>query len=190
MWEHAESVHASVARIRNSVIGTLLTDLSEGKELEYAVKAFELKVSPTNYKRPTALVTKAMVAQAQKTVDELGLTTALERRYATLDDLTVNNILFADRATKKSMNVFDEISAATGVDIKKLGKVEEIQIADFVAKVLPSAQSVEALFENRHAGNAVTLIAPTDPTARSLFKWPNGFSWSYVGDMADSTRSA
>jgi hypothetical protein len=188
VWEHMETVHAAAARIRNSVIGTLLTDLSEGKDLEDAVKMFESKVAPTNYKRPTALVTKAMVAKAQATVNELGLTTALERRYATLDDLTVNNILFADRATKKAMNVFDEIAAGAAVDVKKLGKVEEVSIVDFIANVLPTAQSVEALFENRHAGNMVSLIAPVDPTAKQLFKWPNGFSWSYAGDLADSIK--
>lgn len=188
VWENLESVNPAVARIRNSVIGTLLTDLSEGQELEDAVKQFEAKVAPTNYKRPTALVTKAMVATAQKTVDDLGLTTALERRYAALDDLTVNNLLFADRTTKRALNVFDEIAAGAAIDVKKLGKVEEISVADFISKVLPSAQSVEVLFENRHAGNMVSLVAPVDPTARPLFKWPNGFSWSYVGDLADSIK--
>jgi hypothetical protein len=188
VWETMESVHAAVARIRNSVIGTLLVDLSEGKDLEGAVKMFESNVAPMNYKRPTALVTKAMVAKAQEQVNELGLATALERRYATLDDITVNNILFADRAVKKAMNVFDEIAAGSAVDVKKLGKVEEIQIADFISKVLPSAQTVEVLFENRHAGNMVSLVAPVDPTAKQLFKWPNLFSWSYVGDLADSIK--
>lgn len=188
VWEHMASVHESVARIRNTVIGTLLVDLSEGKDLEDAVKSFEQKVAPTNYKRPTALVTKAMIANAQKVVEELGLTTALERRYATIDDITVNNILFADRATKKTMGVFDDLAAGVAVDVKKLGKIEEVTIADFIAKILPTAQSVEALFENRHAGNLVSLIAPVDPTARQLFKWPNGFSWSYTGDLADSIK--
>lgn len=187
-WEQMQTVHIAVARIRNSVIGTLLVDLSEDKDMEAAVREYESKVAPMNYKRPTALVTKAMVAQAQKKVDELQLTTALERRYAVLDDLTVNNILFADRATKRAMNVFDDISAGAAVDIKKLGKVEEISIADFLANVLPTAKSVEALVENRHAGNMVSLIAPVDPTAKQLFKWPNGFSWSYAGDLADSIK--
>lgn len=182
-----ENLHPA-ARIRNTVIGTLLVDLSEGKDLEDAVKGFESKVAPTNYKRPTALVTKAMVAKAQEKVTELGLTTALERRYATLDDITVNNILFADRATKRAMNVFDEISAGAAVDIKKLDKVEEVSIADFIANILPTAQGVDVLFENRHAGNMVSLVAPVDPTAKPLFKWPNGFSWSYVGDLADSIK--
>lgn len=188
VWERWKDVHGSVARIRNSVIGTLLVDLSEGKDLEDAVKSYELKVAPTNYKRPTALVTKAMIAQAQAKVDELGLTTALERRYAVLDDITVNNVLFADRAAKRALNVFEEIAAGAAVDVKKLGKIEDVSIGDFVAKVLPSAQSVDVLFENRHAGNLVSLIAPVDPTSRQLFKWPNGFSWSYVGDLADSIK--
>jgi hypothetical protein len=187
-WERMDSVPQSVSRIRNTAIGALLVDLSGGMDLEDAVKAFESKVAPTNYKRPTALVTKAMIAKAQKTVDELGLTTALERRYATLDDITVANILFADRETKKAMNVFDDLAAGVAVDEKKLGKVEEVSIADFITKILPTAKTVEALFENRHSGNMVSLVAPVDPTAKHLFKWPNGFSWSYQGDLADSIK--
>lgn len=187
-WERMDSVPQFVSRIRNTAIGTLLTDLSDNMDLEDAVKAFESKVAPTNYKRPTALVTKAMIANAQKTVDELGLATALERRYATLDDITVANVLFADRETKKAMNVFDDLAAGVAVDVKKLGKVEEVSIADFIAKILPTAKTVEALFENRHSGNMVSLVAPVDPTAKHLFKWPNGFSWSYQGDLADSIK--
>lgn len=193
VWENMGNIqdsvaHGSVSRIRNTVIGSLLVDLSEGKDLEDAVKSYEQKVAPTNYKRPTALVTKAMIANAQKVVEELGLTTALERRYATIDDITVNNVLFADRAAKKKMGVFEDLSANVAVDMKKLDKVEEVSISDFITKILPTAQSVAALFENRHAGNLVSLIAPVDPTARQLFKWPNGFSWSYMGDLADSIK--
>lgn len=187
-WQHAATVPASVSRIRNTVVGTLLTDISEGKELEDAVKAFESKVAPQNYKRPTALVTKAMITKAQETVNELGLTTALERRYATIEDITVNNILFADRSAKREMNVFEEMSAQASVDVKKLGKVEEVPVDDFISKILPSARTLEVLVENRHAGNLVSLVAPVDLTAKPLFKWPNGFSWSYAGDLADSIK--
>lgn len=189
VWENL-SIHPTVAHIRNSVIGTLLVDLSEGKDLEDAVKSYEAKVAPTNYKRPTALVTKAMVAKAQETVNELGLATALERRYATLDDVKVNNLLFADRKVARAAvtDVFDEIAAGATVNVQKLGKVEEIPIVDFIDRVLPTAKSIEVLVENRHAGNLVSLIAPVDPTAKPLFKWDNGFSWSYTGDLADSIK--
>jgi hypothetical protein len=188
VWERLGSVPASVSKIRNTAIGSLLVDLSEGKDLTEAVNAFEAKVAPANYKRPTALVTPAMIAQAQKTVNELGLASALERRYANIDDITINNILFADRAAKRAMNVFDELSAGAAVDVKKLGTVEEVSIDEFLSSVLPTAQIVEVLLENRHAGSLVSLVAPVDPTAKQLFKWSNGFSWSYAGDFADSIK--
>lgn len=191
IWESAASTAASVARIRNTVIGTLLTDLAEGKDLDVAVASFESKVAPANYKRPTALVTKAMIQQAQKKVDELGLGPSLERRYATIDDLTINNILFADRAVRRGLtggNIFEDLAASASTDVKKFDKVEEVSIEDFIAKILPKATSLEVLFENQHTGNLVSLIAPADPTAKLLFKWPNGFSWSYTGDLADSIK--
>lgn len=55
-----------VARFKNTVIGTLATDLSEGVELDKAVASFESKVAPTNYKRTTALITSKMIKQAQE----------------------------------------------------------------------------------------------------------------------------
>ena len=54
-----------MARFRNTVIGTLVQDLSAGVDLEVAVKSYETKVAPQNYKRPTALITKAMVESAK-----------------------------------------------------------------------------------------------------------------------------
>lgn len=189
VWLKTGELPASVSKIRNTSIGTLLTELSDGMDMEEAVRRFEAMVAPANYKRPTALVTKAMVDRAKATVEELGLTSALDRRYATLADITVNNILFADRNARKAIagSVFDDIGTAS-VKPKAFDKIEEIGIDKFLSDVLPKAESLEVLVENRHAGNLVSLIAPADPTARPMFKWANRFSWSYNGDVADSIR--
>ena len=189
-WSQIKLVPASVSRIRNTVIGSLLVDLSANVDLEDAVKSFEAKVAPSNYKRPTALVTKAMVEKAQKTIAELGLLTALERRYATIQDITVNNILFADRDAKKDMkgNVFDEVANSVAEKPKNFDKVEEVPADVFITNIVPTAKSIELMLENRHSGNLVSLIAPADPAAKAMFKWPNKFSWSYTGEMADSIK--
>lgn len=47
-----------IAKIRNTAIGTLLIDLSNGADLERAVRAYEIIMAPANYKRPAALITK------------------------------------------------------------------------------------------------------------------------------------
>lgn len=179
----------AVARIRNTSIGTLLVDLSEGRDLDSAVASFEAKVAPANYKRPTALVTKAMIDNAKKTIEGLGLTSALERRYATINDITVNNVLFADRSAAAHLrgDVFDTLVTKAG-KTPNLDKVEEVTVEQFLTHILPKAESLEVMMDNSHTGNLVSLIAPVDPTARDLFKWPNKFSWSYNGEFADSIK--
>ena len=190
VWSQIKKIQPSISRIRSTVIGTLLVDLSEGKDMDIAVASFESKVAPTNYKRPTAIVTKAMIEQAKNKIEEMGLTSALERRYATINDITVNNIIFANRESRKKMtnNVFDEISGGVSEKTKNLDKIEEVTIDKFISDIIPKVNSIEVMFENRHAGNLVSLVAPVDPTAGRLFKWSNNFSWSYNGELADSIK--
>ena len=176
------------ARIRNTVIGTLLTDISDNVDLTKAVEKFEAKVAPENYKRPKALITKGMIDQAQKTVLELGIEESLARRYATIDDITVNNILFVDRETKKALNVFDKLKENVSVDVKKLKKVEEVNIQTFIDEILPKADSIELLFENQHINNLMSLISPQNPDAPNILKWDNNFSWAYNGEVTDSIK--
>lgn len=188
-WTRVKTVAYPVARIRNSAIGSLLVDLSNGDDLEGSVKSYETKVGGDNYKRPTALVTESMKKKAKEKIQELGLMSALERRYASINDITINNILFADRAARKVIegDVFDTIGASA-VNLKSFDKVEEVTIENFIANILPKADSIEVMLENRHSSNLVSLIAPVDPTARNMFKWDNRFSWSYTGDVADSIK--
>lgn len=186
-WVSSQKL-GEASKIRNTVIGTLLSDLSEGQDLEKAVKSFESKVAPTNYKRPTALVTPAMIAKAQAKVEELGLMDALPRRFAVASDLTINNVLFADRSVKPAMNVFEELAAGSAVKSKAFDKVEEVSVEDFLNKVLPTAESLEVLVENGHTSNLMSLVAPQFADAPNLMKWGNKFSWSYNGEVTDSIK--
>lgn len=176
------------SRFRSSVIGTLIEDLSEGKELDYAVKSFESKTAPTNYKRSSALISKGMIQQAQETIKELGLEDSLQRRFAVPADISVNNVLFSS-AVEKPLDVFgDLLNTASNAKPKALSKVEEISIDKFITTVLPTATKVEALFENTHINNLVTLVAPAHPESKNLMKWSNPFSWAYNGDITDSIK--
>ncbi len=188
LWENAVKMGGS-ARIRNTVIGTLLVDLSDGVDLETAVKAFETKVAPENYRRPTALITKGMIKEAEKTVTRLGMEESLNRRFATAEDLTINNVLFADRSVKPAMGggIFEEL-ASTAVKKQSFDKIEEVSIDHFLESILPKAESVEVMVENKHENNLMSLIAPVDKTSPCMFKWDNNFSWSYNGEVADSIK--
>ncbi len=181
----------SIVRIRNTSIGTLLIDLSEDMNLEDAVKKYERVVAPTNYKRPTALVTKRMVEDARKAVADLGLTEALERRFAKLSDISVNDILFVNNETRRAMSrdAFDLVeTTGRSMSGRDLSKIQEVSISEFIETILSKVSSVEVMLENRYASNLVSLVAPQRNTSNSLFKWSNDFSWAYSGDVADSIK--
>lgn len=178
-----------VARFRNTAIGTLLVDLSAGMELEAAVRSFESKVAPTNYKRTTALITPRMIDDAMKTIDELGIREGLERRFAKLGDVSVNNVLWVDGSVQDKMKdglaalLKDSVVLAPAKEV-----VQPISIADFMDNVVPKATTISALVRNNLQKNLVSLTAPVHADALGLFKWDNNFAWSYNGNITDSIK--
>lgn len=189
-WEKSATAGMAIGRIRNHSIGVLLTNISEDMDLDLAVKKYEQIVAPANYKRPKAIFTKKMLEDAKKTITELGYMDSLQRRFATLRDITVNNVLFSNKSAARRMigvdDVFGEMEKDVAISPKRFSKVEEISAQDFVGKVLPTAKEIEVFVENKHEKNFVSLIAPVNPDAKSMFKWSNGLSWAYTGNITDS----
>ncbi len=185
-WVNSKS--GAVSKIRNTSIGTLLVDISEGKELDHAVSAFERVVAPSNYKRPTSLITKRMIEDAEKTIKELGYEESLARRFAVSEDVAIENVLFINRDAKKLAGVFNELKEDVTINPKSLTKLEEITIDNFIEKILPDVKGVQFLFENSQLNNLMSLITCENKEAPNLLKWPNPFSWSYTNAVTDSIK--
>jgi hypothetical protein len=190
LWFWSYSLkHGDRVALRSSVIGTLVEDLSTGVDTEAAVKSYETKVAPANYKRPTALVTKGMIEAAQKKVQELGIEGSLGRRHAKLDDITVNNVIFADATAQQQMKgnagVFGTLLAQTK-DTLDPKAASAISISDFISKIVPKTTSMDVYLENSHSRNLMTLMAPVDSSAPNILKWGNNFTWTYNGSLTDT----
>lgn len=196
-WEKSVSAGEIVCRIKNHAIGTLLKDITDGMELDDAVKAYGFKVDPVNYKHSKTVFSNRQIEEAQKTIAELGYMDSLGRRFATIDDITVNNILYCNRDSAKkitgAMSLFDDLKkdAKSKQNPKELSNVQEITAKDFIDTVLPKARNVELYLDNEHESNMCSLIAPMDSYAPSMFKWNNPVSWAYhnnITDVSDITK--
>lgn len=187
-WEIFNRTEPIERKIRNTSIGTLLVNLSEGMGLEQAIKAYENVVAPENYKRPKPIFTKKMLEEAQEKVNELGYLESLKRRFANKDDININNVLYSNKdQVKKELDIFEELSQEIAVDMKKTKRQATVISLDKFINQLTTANNVEILFENRLKNNLVSLIAPDVSDSKNMFKWGNNFSWAYTGNITDSS---
>lgn len=184
----------AAASFRTTVIGTLAGDLSGNVALEDAVRAYEAKVAPSNYRRTSAVVTPAMVKSALKTISDLGIEGSLERRTAMLADVSIRDVLWADGAAKQIMKASSSLeNLLMGSVVKKPVKVStdatiEMSLDQFVSDILPTASSLEVLVENHHLNNLMVLTAPKNNNAPNIFAWSNPFGWHYAGGVTDSIK--
>ncbi|MCB1711611.1 MAG: hypothetical protein KDH96_03760 [Candidatus Riesia sp.] len=186
LWANSENT--VISKIKNHSIGTLLINLSEGMDLQVAINKYEAIVAPSNYKRSKSVFTESQKKKAEQFVVENGYMDSLYRRFATLEDIIINNLLWANRKTASLLtnSPFDDIKSTKGDTTPNKDKAQQVSITDFVAEVLPSTKNIKVFVENTHNNNFVSLIAPQIIDSKPLFKWGNNFSWVYTNNLTDS----
>ena len=187
-WKKSAILPQNITHVKNTSLGTLLLDISEGMDLEQAVTNYEKITAPTNYKRPKPLYTKEMLEEAKEKIVELGYMDSLERRFAKLEDISINDLLFANRDIKASIgeSVFDELKKNVARKVHNFDKVSDISLEEFINNVLPHAQEISLYVDPIFKNNFVSLIAPLNRDAPSMFQWDNPFSWTYDNNITDS----
>lgn len=188
-WQAFDSIGESVAKIKNTSIGTLLLDLSEGVDFDTAVRSYLKVVDPVNFKHSKPVYSKRMKENALKAIVDGGYRDSLNRRFAVMSDITANNVLYKDSRVQvnKKNTLEDMLSLNEKKSTDKYDKATEISISNLL-KELETSDSLELYLESRLENNLVSMIAPQDKESKSLFKWDNGFSWSYNGNITDAIK--
>lgn len=87
LWHATVTAPAGYCHIKNTVLGTLLDDLSVGMDAWSARHRYSNKINPQQYQRPTAEPTGGQIDVAEKRIEELGIARSLERRFARFDEV-------------------------------------------------------------------------------------------------------
>ena len=174
--------------MRGTAIGTLIVDLTEGVEIEVAVKKYEDKTNGANYMRSTPLFSKRQKEDAQELAKREGFEPSFYRRHATKSDISVTDVLFADGTVAPFMadSAFDMLSPTKTKAPQNFDRVKEVGIEEFIEKILPNSEGLEVFLENKHESNLVSLVSAVHPDAPTILKWGNNTSWDYNGGFTDS----
>jgi len=190
-WCWVTSYKLPIAKFRNELMGTLCSELSEGKELNDACQSWNKRVDPVNYMKTTAPITKKQIEEAKLFVEQNGYAESFNRRFATIDDIKVSEILHSNvgNGSVKSVSIFDSVkSTSTRHKRNEFDGVEEVGIDKFMKDILPGCSSVEVFLNNSHEGHMASLTTANNPDSKPIFKWANNYSWTFNGNLAGKSQ--
>ena len=171
----------------NTALGQLIQYLRDGTDIELAVGKYLNMVDAQNYQRPKKIITTSMVNQAEKRLKELDYLESIPRRYATIEDLPIQEVDYINKnnAQQKEESIFDELRKDT---VEKPMNFDYIENEGYYCFKEHNYKNIELYFDPKLRNHLVSLIAPVNKDSKSLFKWDNNFSWSYKGNFADSIK--
>jgi hypothetical protein len=187
-WSAVASAPAGYCHIKSSMLGTLLTDIKAGLPFDEVKRAFDAKMHPLRYQRPTAAPAAGNIAAAEKVIERLNAAGSLARRYARLDEVVA---LWRPQPQlpeePKAGGVFGHLKS----NARTLGEVMDshplaplmtrtMTWEKFNREVLPAAEKVELLIPPH--GNFTALLTAVNPDATPILQWDieeqrNPVSW-------------
>jgi hypothetical protein len=192
VWQAVASAPPGWCHIRSTMISTLLDDIYKALPFETIKANWDKKMHPLKYQRPTAPPKAGNIKQAEDLVEKLGLRRAFLRRFARLEDL-VYTIWKPTRQeatpAPETGGVFDVLKVPKRGVVREVDlPAKEINVADFVLNVLPTAHKMEAFI----GGGGIPMFGmatAVDPEAPPLLQWDglegkgrNPLSWYIYTD--------
>ena len=175
-------------KFANELIGTLCVELAEDKELNEACLDYNKRADPANYAQAKSAVTPKMRQEAEKQIEELGFTESFDKKFATIEDIDVSQIMHsnADNTISKPVGLFAKAGVPTSTRHKRaeFDQVETVSIEKFMDTILPTATQLEVYLENKLENNLVALFTEQVKGSKLMFKWNNPFSWTYKNNLS------
>ncbi len=162
---------------RASVVGSLLEDIASGLSFGDVKARFDAKLHPLQYQRPQAAPSAGAIALAEKTFEAMGLTPALERRWARLDEIETIWRPVCSAGKAPAGGVFGHLTpkgAAGPIGVPGMPPVT-MTWDKFTRTVLSGALAIECNVPSH--GNFIAMTTAVNADAPPLLKWNNPFAW-------------
>lgn len=182
LWQ-VVATDTPLARFGQSVVSTLLDDIADGKTLDEAKRAFQVKIDPLYYQRAQAAPKMGNLKQAEDIVAKLGVAASLKRSVAEFNE--VGGLAWLPRPARQgfqrtassTLDVFANLApfaVQPPKDYKRLPG-QTMTWLKFANEVLPTAESILYTVPAT-AKPYFTATKATDGTAPVIFNWGSNFS--------------
>lgn len=191
IWRAVAAAPVGWATPRSGMIGTLLDDIKMGLPFEAIKTRFTAKMHPLEYQRAQAKPTEGNVKQAEKLFEKMGLASALERRYAKLEEvLKIWLPRFQEPQKANTGSIFGHLETKLKSQnnlpmsrrSQEMSKPTPITWEKFRKTVLPNAIKMEV----RPVGlqSFCGILTAVHPDSKQLFQWDyddsrNQFNWYF-----------
>lgn len=193
IWHTVSTIPKGFAHLgASNILATLMDQITANEPFETIKRAWNGKVAPLNYQRPKADPTDGNVDRAEAIFEKLNLTSALRRRFATLED--VQKFEWKPKPLQKTGDgVFDAVRPSgpkQNVNHIELPFIP-VSAAKFRTEVLPHAVSIKVLVP--HHGTFYGLATAVDPDATPIIQWDsaekrNPVSWYFYANGSPAAR--
>lgn len=179
LWQ-VVATDTSLARFGQSVVGTLLDDIADGKTLEAAKHAFLEKIDPLRYQRAQVAPKLGNLKQAEDIVAKLGVAASLKRSVAEFNEVGGLAWLprsLPQRTTASTLDVFANLVKPAQPKTPNYKRLpgQTMTWLKFANEVLSTAESILYTVPAT-AKPYFSVTKATDGTAPVIFNWGSNFS--------------
>lgn len=186
LWRTVALAPEGFCHIKSSVLGPLLDDIIAGVPFAQIKAKHAAKLHPLQYQRPQAAPAAGNIKAAEALVEKLGIAPSLERRFARLDDLPLQNTIWVPRgdngAGAETGSVFGHLKAKQdSPGVRRVDLPAMTMTWDkFSRTVIPEASQIEVLVLT--TGSFFALVTAAHADAPPILKWDheeerNPVSW-------------
>jgi hypothetical protein len=186
LWLAVATAPAGFCHPRSSMIGTLLEDISAGKDFGDVSRAFTAKMHPLQYQRPQAAPTSGSIANAERLFAMMGMDKSLVRRYARLEEVPCIWKPSVTSKPEQSGGIFSHLKAKGDTPVPAMNPPSQtVTWVKFRETALPIAKRIQYLvatlrppFQSSYGA----LVTAAHDDAPPIMQWDspgtrNPFSW-------------
>lgn len=96
LWRAVAHAPEGFCHIKSSIVGPLLDDIAAGVPFADIKRKHADKLHPLKYQRPQAAPTAGNIRAAEQLVEKMGIAPSLERRFARLDELPLEDAFWTE----------------------------------------------------------------------------------------------